>query len=220
MCLGVLVFTAVLAVMDVVDGSFGRGSSPSLRADSLRAIAFNGVLIAAVFAASSVATDFKRGAAALTYLSHPDRWRVTVARALSYAMAGGLVAALAAGVAVAVGLVAADGKGVAVDLGAADIARVIGGAGFGGAALAAAGVLVGTLTRNPTVAISAVIAPTVLEILPGVRAVHPYLPLGLVEQLLGSGDELIAPVAMLLLLAYPAVIAVFLRRWALARDLT
>jgi hypothetical protein len=51
-------------------------------------------------------------------------------------------------------------------------------------------------------------------------AVAPYLPFGLAEQLLGGADKVAAPLAMILLLAYLAIIAVFVRQWALPRDLT
>jgi hypothetical protein len=51
-------------------------------------------------------------------------------------------------------------------------------------------------------------------------AVYPYLPFGLAEQLLGGADKVATPLAMILLLAYLAVIALFVRKWALTRDLT
>jgi ABC-type transport system involved in multi-copper enzyme maturation permease subunit len=217
--LGVLVFPALLAAMDVLDPAAGSGLSPAQHADALRAVALQGVIIAAVFAASVVASDFKRGTIALTYMAHPNRWRVTVARTLTYAALGGVLAALAAAVDLAVGLLAA-GSGV-IDLSSGDAARTIVGALLGGAAFASLGALVGTLTRHPTVASLAVVAPTVIDGALHVPALHAYLPLGLVEQLIGLGHPYVAaPLAMVLLLAYPAAVAVVVRGWALSRDVT
>jgi ABC-type transport system involved in multi-copper enzyme maturation permease subunit len=216
--LGVLAFPALLAAMDVLDPAAGSGSSPSQHADALRAVALQAVIIAAVFAASVVASDFKRGTIALTYMAHPQRWRVTLARTFTYAVLGGLVAALAAGVDIAVGLLASEPG--AIDLSGGDAARTIVGALLGGAVFASLGALVGTLTRNPTVASLAVVAPTVIDGALNIPALHAYLPLGLVEQVIGLGHDVAAAVAMVVLLAYPAVVAVVVRGWALSRDIT
>jgi ABC-2 type transport system permease protein len=218
--LAVIGFAAFFAAMDVLNTSFGRGASPGAHADSLRGVAMNGVLIAAVFAAGVAAAEFKRGAIALTYLAHPDRRIVTAARTLTWAVVGGLLAAAAAGVGVAVGLTTAANSNITVDLGAADVVRTVGGALFAGAVFAGLGVLVGTLTRNPTVASIAIVAPSFVEGALNLPSIHPYLPLGLVEQVLGLAHDAPPGLAMALLLAYPAAIAVTLRWWGLRRDIT
>jgi ABC-type transport system involved in multi-copper enzyme maturation permease subunit len=215
---GVLGFVALIAAMDVLNYGVGRGSSPAHHADSLRTDALQGVLIAAVIAASVVAGDFKRGTVALTYMAHPHRWRVTVARTLTYGALGGILAALAAAVGLTVGLNLADSG--AIDLGTGEVARTIAGALAGGAAFGSLGALVGTLTRNPTVAPMAVIAPIVLDGVLNLPSIHPYLPLGLVEQLMGLGHDIAVPAAMALLFAYPLAVAAVVRGWAIARDIT
>jgi ABC-type transport system involved in multi-copper enzyme maturation permease subunit len=218
--LAVFAFAAFFAAMDMLNTKFGSGASPAAHADSLRAVALNGVLIAAVFAAGIAAAEFKRGAIALTYMAHPDRRLVTAGRALTWAAVGGLVAALAASVGVAVGLVAAEGSGVSVDIDGAGVARLIGGSLFAGAVFGSLGALVGTLTRNPTVAGFAIVAPSFIEGMLQLPAIRPYLPLGLVEQVIGLDDEVPAGLAMLLLLVYPALVAGVLRWWGLRRDIT
>jgi hypothetical protein len=65
--------------------------------------------------------------------------------------------------------------------------------------------------------VAVVIATLIAAPLP---AVSPYLPFGLAEQLLGGADKVAGPVAMILLLAYLAITAVFVRQWARPRDLT
>lgn len=216
--LAVLCFVGLLAAVEISAPGAGGGASRAAHADALRAISLQGVIIAAVFAASVIASDFKRGTIALTYMAHPDRWRVTVSRTLTYGVLGGVLAALAAAVALSVGLSAAEPG--AVDLGADDVARTIAAALFGGAIFASLGVLAGTLARNPTVAAMAVVAPTLIDGALQLPGIHPYLPLGLVEQVMGLGHDIAAPVAMVLLLAYPLVVAAVVRGWALGRDVT
>jgi ABC-2 type transport system permease protein len=185
--------------------------------DSVRSVTFTFVMAAAFIAATQLGTEFKRGAAVLTYLTHPNRRAVATARVLTYGLIGGLLAALAAIVALAAGVVAAHLQASPTDIGAQAMAGVIGGAAFGGATLGGFGALVGTLTREPILAtVAVVIASLIAAPLP---AVNPYLPFGLAEQLLGGAGKVAAPVAMMLLLAYVAVTALCVRRWALPRDL-
>src|SRR4051794_25534422 len=100
--LGVLAFVALLAAMPIIDPGAGELPSPAELGDSLRSLGLVGVIVAATFGASNVGTDFKRGSAALTYLGHPRRGRVTAARGLAYAGLGLVLAGAAAGVVVAV----------------------------------------------------------------------------------------------------------------------
>jgi hypothetical protein len=103
--------------------------------DSVRSVTFTFVMAAAFIAATQLGTEFKQGAAALTYLAYPNRRTVATARVLTYGLIGGLLAALAAIVALVTGVVAAHFAATRADIGAQAIARVIGGAAFGGATL-------------------------------------------------------------------------------------
>jgi hypothetical protein len=204
-----------LAVMLAV---FPPSSGPrSALVDSVRSVTFTFTMGAAFIAATQLGTEFKRGAAALTYLAHPNRRTVATARVLTYGVIGGLLAVLAAIVALAAGVVAAHLHASPTDVGAQAIAGVIGGAAFGGAALGGFGALVGTITREPIFATVAVVIPTVIAA--PLPALSPYLPFGLAEQLLGVAHQVAAPLAMILLLAYVAAVAVVARQWALPRDL-
>src|SRR5947209_5277225 len=198
--------------------AFFPASGPrSALVDSVRSVTFMFVMAAAYIAATQLGTEFKRGAAALTYLAHPNRRAVATARVLTYGLIGGLLAALAAIVALAAGVVAAHLHASPTHIGAQAIAGVIGGAAFGGAVLGGFGALVGTITREPIFATVAVVIPSLIAA--PLPAVNPYLPFGLAEQLLGVGHQVAAPLAMILLLAYVAAVAVVVRQWALPRDL-
>jgi hypothetical protein len=171
--LGGLAIVVAIAAMNVDPGATGDSIG-----DSLRTLAIPGVLIPAMYAGSNIGTEFQRGAAAMTYLSHPRRSQVTAARALTYAGLGFMFAGLAAAAIVAVGLTVA-GAG-ASGLSATDGAQLIGGAAAGGAIMTVAGVLLGTVTRNPMVASSGLAALSVVESLVSAAGDGPHLPFELV----------------------------------------
>lgn len=217
--LGVLAFVAILAAMPVIDPS-AEQPGPAELADSLRMLTLGpGVVVAGVLAATFLATEFQRGSASLTYLSHPHRARVTAARALTYAGLGFVFAGVAAGVVVAVG-VPAGGGSLSADFSATDVARLIGGAAAGGAVMGAVGALLGTVARNPTIASSAFLGWNLVELMLIPAGIRPYMPFGLVTTLLGGGGDVPALAAIALLLAYLAAFALIVRTWALERDLT
>jgi hypothetical protein len=212
--LGVLAFLAITAGLNV--HSIAGRESPAELVDSLLSLALPGVLMAGALAATNVATEFQRGSVAITYLSHPNRVHVGVARALAYAGLGSVFAAVAAL------LVAASGTAVAGDLrlSAIDLARMIGGAAFGGTVMGAAGALIGTTIRNPTIASSVLPGWYVVEFLLIPAGTRPYLPFGLVNSLMGAAGDIPILMAIGLLLGYLAALALIVRRWALPRDLT
>jgi ABC-2 type transport system permease protein len=217
--LGILAFVAVLALMPLLDPGAVLADSSQL-GESMRSLAFVGVIIGATFGAANAGTEFKRGATALTYLAHPRRGRVTAARALTYAGLSFAFASVAAGVVVAAGLAVAADQDIDAGLTLTAGARIVLGAGFGGAVIGAAGVLLGTVTRNPTVASGAVVGWNIGESLLAVAGIGPYLPFGLVGSLMGNPGGAPLAAALLLLPAYLAAFALFVRAWALPRDVT
>jgi hypothetical protein len=212
--LGVLAVLVIVTAQNVDPGAGGPGSSAE-QVDALRSLALTGVLFAGVLAAIKVGTDFQRGWAARTYLNDPHRARVSAARALTYAGIGYVFAGLAAGVVVAVGLAVAGG-GVS----AGDVTRIVAGAAFGGAVLGAAGTLLGTACRNPTIASSAVFGWNLVETMVVPAGARPYMPLDLIDALMGGTGDVPPPAAIGLVLAYLALAALVVRTWALDRDLT
>lgn len=218
--LGTLALVAINAA-PIMNGA------PSTRgevADWVRGLALLAVLMPAAYAANTIGDAFKRGAIAMTYLVHPLRDRVAAAHAITYAGASLAVAGSAVALALGIVLSVADADHVATGLSAADLALVVAGAAFAGAVLGAAGALVGTVTRNPTVAVGALVAWYVAESLltrgGTTGGIGDYLPVQLIGSATGLTDAVPVLVAMGLLLAYLAVFAMAVRRWALPRDLT
>lgn len=107
-----------------------------------------GLVFAAISGSLAITGEFRHGTIRPTLLKHPDRNSLLVAKVLTQAVIGALLAAAAT--AYAVGLCAAflQARGLSLDLDAAQITRLIGGAGVGGAGFAASGLAVGTIVRN------------------------------------------------------------------------
>jgi cytochrome c oxidase subunit IV len=200
-------------------------ASPAEVTDQLRSLALLGVFMTTAYAAYSVGDGFKRGAVAMTYLTHALRGRVAAAQAITYAGLALVYTLITTGVLVAMVLLVADADHVDAGLSAADVALAAGGAAFGGAVMGAAGALVGMVTRHPTLAISAVAVWNVFESLLTARAhgaggIGPYLPFQLAGSVMGLSGDVPVLAAMGLLLAYLAAFSLAVRRWALPRDLT
>ena len=217
--LGALAILLALTVVPVLAAG-DTAPTPAELEDGLRGLQVMAVLLAAVFAASTVAGEYKRGAATLTYLAEPRRERVLAARMTVYAAFGGLFGALAAACTSGVGLLVVHRQGLAIDLTRADVAGLVAGTAVAGSLLSATAVLVGTAARNPTIASGAIVVWNLAESMLHVAGVGPYLPFGLVNTLLGTEPDRAAGPAVALLVAYAAVLAVGVRRWGLARDLT
>ena len=98
------------------------------------------------------------------------------------------------------------------------------GAAFAGAVFGAAGALAGAVARHPAIATGVVVVWSLAESMltrgGTTGGVGPYLPFQLIGSLTGLSDDVPVLAAMSLLLAYLAVLALAVGRWALPRDLT
>jgi ABC-2 type transport system permease protein len=217
--LGALAILLLLTVVPVLTTSDRAPSAAELE-DGLRSLQVMAVLLAATFAASTVASEYKRGAVTLTYLAQPQRERVLAARTTVYAGLGGLFGGLAAACTTAVGLLLVHSQGFSIELTAGEVAGLVVATAAAGFLLSATAVLVATAARNPTIASGAIVMWNLGESMLHVAGVGPYLPFGLVNTLLGVQPGHARGPAIALLAAYAAVLALAVRRCALPRDLT
>lgn len=219
-------FLGVLALVGLSSAPIGNGppASASEIADSARGMAQIGVFLAAVYAANNIGDAYRRGAVAMTFLTHPLRARVAGAQAASYAAIGAAVAAASAAVAMGIVLTVADANHLDAGFSTVEVARVVLGAAFGGAVFGAAGALAGSVARHPGIATGVVVAWNVAENLltrgEATEGVGSFAPFQLIGSLTGLSDGVPGLLAMILLLGYLAVLALAVRAWALPRDLT
>jgi ABC-2 type transport system permease protein len=218
---GVLALVAFLAVTPIFEAG---GADAMTGPDVIELVQIAGGVLAAIgvalLAAATAGGDFRRGTAVLGYLTSPRRGYTLTARVVAYAGLGAVFGLLAATIATAIALPAADSAGIDVALSGGDLVQLLGGAAVGGALFATAGVLLGTATRNPTVAVVAVLVWQPAESLIGMLGIGEYLPFSLLQTMLGD-ESAVAPVAAgALLLSYLGVLAALVRLRALPRDIT
>jgi ABC-2 type transport system permease protein len=219
--LGGLAIIAVLAALPLLDPISGPGAAARVLSN-VHGLVGPVVYSIAIVSACAIGAEFKRGAAAMTYLVHPIRQRVTAAQMLVWGGQCGLFSAVAAVVVVALGLAVAHAGDVHLGLSMPELARIVAGAGFGGAVLGAAGVLAATVARQAIMAVAAVVSLNVVESILSttVDGSGRYLPLSLTDSVMGLNHAMPGLAAMGLLLAYLIVFALAVRAWALPRDLT
>lgn len=111
-----------------------------------------GVSMSLVFAAISgslaITSEFRHGTIRPTLLKHPGRTSLLVAKLTTQSLIGAVLAAAATAYALGVTAVFLQARGLALVLDAGQIARLVIGAGLGGAGFAAGGLAIGTIVRN------------------------------------------------------------------------
>lgn len=107
-----------------------------------------GLVFAAISGSLAITSEFRHGTIRPTLLKHPDRNSLLVAKVITQAVTGTVLAAAATAYAVALCTTFLQARGLSLDLDAAQITRLIGGAGVGGAGFGASGVAIGTIVRN------------------------------------------------------------------------
>ncbi len=214
--LAILLALAVVPILAAADHAPSAGELDT----GLRSVQVMAVLLAAAFAASTVASDFTRGATTLTYLAEPRRGRVLAARTALYAALGALFGALAAACTAAATHIVVDREGLDAPITSLDVVWLIAGAACAGALVSAVAALIGTAARNATIASGAIVLWNLGESMLHAAGVDSYLPFGLVRTLLGLEQDLAPVPAFGLLVAYAALLAVAVHRWGLPRDLT
>ena len=157
--------------------------------------------------------EFRLKTATDTYLDQPDRSRVLAAKAIAAAAAGTVLGAAAAATATGIALGFAASRGYPLALPGPAIAGYAGGTVIGSALLAAAGAGTGSLIRQQTSAIVAVVAwGLVIELVVGatVTALGRFLPYTAAAMLAGdtSGGGMPQIPRGVIALPYPAAIAV------------
>jgi ABC-type transport system involved in multi-copper enzyme maturation permease subunit len=107
-----------------------------------------GLVFAAISGSLSITSEFRHGTIRPTLLKRPDRSSILAAKLLTQAAIGAGLAAAATAFAAGLCAVLLRARGLSLDLDAAQITRLIGGAGLGGAGFAAGGLAIGTIVRN------------------------------------------------------------------------
>ncbi len=210
--------TALIGVLEAVTAGTGKGMAiPSLATaaglrDNLASTGF-ALLVAALLGVVIASGEFRLKTATDTYLDQPDRSLVLAAKTIAAALAGSVLGIAVSATATVIALGFAATRGYPLALSDPAIARYAGGAVIGSALLAAAGAGAGSLIRNQTGAIIAVVAwGLVVELVVGatLTAVGRFLPYTAAAMMAGdtNGGGMPQIPRGVAALPYPAAIAV------------
>ncbi|WP_424533014.1 ABC transporter permease [Sphaerisporangium viridialbum] len=197
------------------------------------------MFVPALIGTAAVASEYRHGTVTTTALFAPRRWTWLAAKLVAYAGGGLAYGVVAAGVAAGALFAVAALKGIALGLPAGTVLALLGRVALTMAVYTLLGVAVGALLRNQVTALVVVgayfyMVETALMLVPGIKAVYPYLPGGATAALTGftylaeavagqTGTEaarlLPAPVGGAVLLAYALVAAVIAVAAPLRRDI-
>ena len=197
------------------------------------------LFVPALIGTIAVTSEYRHRTIGTTFLAAPRRGRVLAAKLVVYGMLGiayGLVASLFAGAAVALG---ATLQGVELGVPPAGLVTLLARLSLAAVVYMILGVAIGALARHQLLAVGIVVGyfyflEHVLMIIPGVNAIHPYLPGGataaltdftflsdaIAEQLPIASTAPTSPaIGALVLLAYAAAAACIAIAVPLRRDL-
>lgn len=224
-CIGLAMIQVVifLSVAGTNDPATGMPLFPAIDSPQIQTLVLSAPATATIFIAIlgvlGVTTEYRHKTIAPTFLATPHRWKVIVAKLITYLLLGVAYAFVAAVFTVVVTMIWVNAAGGSFTLGG-DNAKVLIGAAIAAALYGIIGVSVGALVPNQIGAISGMLAymfviESILATVPATQdSVYPYLPGGAAAAMYtytdvpGSGTEYLPPVAGgLVLAAYAVVLA-------------
>ncbi|MDO8389063.1 MAG: hypothetical protein Q7V57_01125 [Actinomycetota bacterium] len=107
-----------------------------------------GLVFAAISGSLAITSEFRHGTIRPTLLKNPDRISLLNVKLATQSLIGAALAAAAAAYAIGLSSAFLGARGLALELDGGQIARLVIGAGIGGAGFAVAGLALGALVRN------------------------------------------------------------------------
>ena len=218
---GLLVITLLTSGLAMGDAG-GKGfSTPVELRETIIAIGYAAVFFLAVLGANAAAGEYRHGTISQRFLANPARHRVLLAKLITYALVGVVVALAVTAVAAPIGEAVVSSKGLTLDLGDAG-PRLVGSIAIASALAGMLGVLVGAMTRNPTTAMIVIFGVWIAEKVAGgwLGDAGQYLPFTLIENTLGLISPMAWGYAALTLAGLIAALGIVAQRVFVPRDVT
>jgi ABC-2 type transport system permease protein len=218
---GLLLITLLTAGLAMGDAGSKGFSTPGELRETILAIGYAAVFFLAVLGANSAAGEYRHRTISQRFLTSPARRRVLAAKLVTYALVGLVVAVVVTAIGAPLGEAVVSSKGLTLDLGAA-WPRMAGSIAVATALAGMLGVVVGTLTRNPTTAMVVIFGIWIAEKIAGgwLGGAGHFLPFTLIEDTLGLIKPMAWGYAALALGGLVAVLAVVAQRMTVPRDVT
>ena len=218
---GLLLITLLTAGLAMGDAGSENFSTPAQLRDTIVAIGYAAVFFLAVLGANAAAGEYRHRTISQRFLASPARRRVLVAKLITFALAGLAVGLAVTAIAAPLGEAVVSSKGLTLDLGDAGllmaahvaVATVLGGM---------LGVVVGSLTRNPTTAMVVIFGVWIAEKIAGgwLGDAGQYLPFTLIESTLGLIKPMAWGYAALALTGVITALGLVAQRVTVPRDVT
>jgi ABC-2 type transport system permease protein len=218
---GLLLITLLTAGLAMGDAGSENFSTPAELRETIVAIGYAAVFFLAVLGANAAAGEYRHRTISQRFLASPARRRVLVAKLIALALVGLVVGLLVTAIAAPLGEAVVSAKGLTLDLGDAGtlmaaqiaVATVLGGM---------LGVVVGSLTRNPTTAMVVIFGVWIAEKIAGgwLGDAGQYLPFTLIESTLGLIKPMAWGYAALALTGVVAGLGLVAQRLTVPRDVT
>lgn len=218
---GLLLITLLTAGLAMGDAGSENFSTPAQLRDTIVAIGYAAVFFLAVLGANAAAGEYRHRTISQRFLASPARRRVLVAKLITYAVVGLVAGLVVTAIAAPLGEAVVSSKGLTLDLGDAGlmmaahiaVATVLGGM---------LGVVVGSLTRNPTTAMVVIFGVWIAEKIAGgwLGDAGQYLPFTLIESTLGLIKPMAWGYAALALTGVITALGLVAQRVTVPRDVT
>jgi ABC-2 type transport system permease protein len=216
--MGITLLVSVLAMGEA--GTEGYRTPAQLQ-ETIRGVGYAAVFFLAVLGAIAASGEYRHRTISQRFLASPERGRVLLAKLAAYAVVGLGTALVVTGVSAALGEAVVSSKGLTLELGEAGLRLT---ASIAAAAVLAGmlGVVVGSITRNPTTAMVAIFGCWITEKIAGgwFGDAAAYFPFALLENVLGLTTPMAWGYAALALAGLTAVLALVAQRVFAPRDVT
>ena len=218
---GLLLITLLTAGLAMGDAGSKNFSTPAQLRETIAAIGYAAVLFLAVLGAIAASGEYRHRTISQRFLASPARGRVLVAKLVAYAVVAVATALVVTAIGAALGEAVVSSKGYSLELGEAGM-RLTAGIVVATALAAMLGVVVGSITRNPTTAMVAIFGSWMIEKIAGgwFGDVAQYFPFALIENTLGLISPMAWGYAALALAGLTAALAVLAQRVFVPRDVT
>ena len=218
---GLLVITLLTAGLAMGDAGSKNFSTPAQLRETIAAIGYAAVLFLAVLGAIAASGEYRHRTISQRFLASPARGRVLLAKLAAYAVVAVITALVVTAIGAALGEAVVSSKGYSLELGEAGL-RLTAGIVIATTLAAMLGVVVGSITRNPTTAMVAIFGFWMTEKIAGgwFGDVAQYFPFALIENTLGLISPMAWGYAALALAGLTAALAVLAQRIFVPRDVT
>ena len=208
-----MAITLLVSVLAMGEAGEKDYRTPAQLQETILGVGYAAVFFLAVLGAIAASGEYRHRTISQRFLASPERRRVLLAKLAAYAAVGLGAAVVVTGISAALGEAVVSSKGYTLELGEAGL-RLTGGIAIAAMLAGMLGVVVGSITRNPTTAMVAILGFWMTEKIAGgwFGDAAAYFPFALFENVLGLNTPMAWGYAALALAGLTAALALVAQR--------